>query len=163
MENIAYVDELIKEYFLFRGYVKSYTCFTSELSGDKAINGNGVDPDYIGEQLINHIRQLELTELMNLWNTLHSRFFTHLPTDFTPSLRVLDTSLKRAYLIKAVKSHSAVKVREFFDKFASEFIGSSAPSVNTALSSTATSPVPSSNISANGEPSILQSDDWEPW
>ena len=117
MDSIGYLDELIKEYLLFRGYIKTYTAFTSEKIHDKT---DHPDADVIAEQLLNHIRQLELAELTELWATLTSRFFTHLPASFTPTIRMIEQSLKRAYLVKAVKTGEKERVREFYERFASE-------------------------------------------
>jgi hypothetical protein len=117
MDSIGYLDELIKEYLLFRGYIKTYTSFTSEKVHDKT---DHPDPEILAEQLLNHIRNLELTELIDLWATLLSRFFTHLPPSFTPTIKLIEQSLKRAYLVKAVKTGDKSKVTEFYDRFATE-------------------------------------------
>ena len=34
MDSIPYCDELIKEYLLFRGYIKTYTAFTTDHQKD---------------------------------------------------------------------------------------------------------------------------------
>ena len=117
MDSIGYLDELIKEYLLFRGYVKTYTSFTSEKVHDKT---DHPDADVLAEQLLNHIRQLELPELTELWATLTSRFFTHLPPTFTPTIRLIETSLKRAYLVKAVKTGDKARVTDFYERNAAE-------------------------------------------
>ena len=41
MESVAYVDHLIKEYLIYRGYVKTFTAFTSEKLHDKIDEPNG--------------------------------------------------------------------------------------------------------------------------
>jgi hypothetical protein len=38
MESIPLLDELVKEYLLFRGYVKTYTTFNTEKTNDKTSN-----------------------------------------------------------------------------------------------------------------------------
>lgn len=118
MDSIAYLDDLIKEYFLFRGYIKTYTAFTSEKLNDKS--GQQPDAEQIAEQLLNHIRLMELTELMELWSTLVSRFFTHLPASFAPTIKLIELSLKRAYLVKLIRSADKAAIAEFYERFSME-------------------------------------------
>ena len=117
MDQMSYLDDLIKEYLLFRGYIKTYTAFTSEKQHDKT---DHPDPDAIAELLLNHIRQLELNELTDLWSTLTSRFFTHLPAHFAPTIKTIETSLRRAYLIKAIRTGDKSKIHAFFDRFSAD-------------------------------------------
>lgn len=84
MDSIPYIDELIKEYLLFRGYIKTYTALNTEKHHDKT-NNPEVEP--IVEALLNHIKRLELVEFIDLWNTIESRFFTHLPSTFVSTIR----------------------------------------------------------------------------
>ena len=114
---MSYLDDLIKEYLLFRGYIKTYTAFTSEKQHDKT---DHPDPDAIAELLLNHIRQLELNELTDLWSTLTTRFFTHLPPHFAPTIKTIETSLRRAYLIKAIRTADKAKIHAFFDRFSTD-------------------------------------------
>ena len=117
MDQMSYLDDLIKEYLLFRGYIKTYTAFTSEKQHDKT---DHPDPDAIAELLLNHIRQLELNELTDLWTTLTTRFFTHLPPHFAPTIKTIETSLRRAYLIKAIRTADKQKIHAFFDRFSAD-------------------------------------------
>ena len=142
MDSIPYLDELIKEYLLFRGYMKTYTAFTSERSADVA--GSSPDPDFLSEQLLNAIRHLQLNLLTDLWATLQSRYFTHLPSTYTATIRQLDHSLKRAYLVKAIKTHNLPRVHEFFEKHSAEVL-SAAGGTNTTNATSTTS------------------NDWEQW
>src|SRR4051794_25438557 len=36
MDGVRYVDELVREYLLFRGYTRTFSAFSGERSGDKA-------------------------------------------------------------------------------------------------------------------------------
>ena len=70
MEAISYVDGLIQEYFLFRGYIKTYTTFTEEKSNDKTSQPN---VQIIADQLLSLIDALDLAGFVELWKTIESR------------------------------------------------------------------------------------------
>lgn len=52
--------------------------------------------------------------------TLESRFFTHLPGSYTPTILMLEKSLQRAFLVKAIKTGHMDKVTEFFARYSHE-------------------------------------------
>jgi hypothetical protein len=70
MDAIVYVDGLIQEYLLFRGYVKTYSTFNSERTHDKTSNP---EVQIISDQLLSQIQALDLEGFNELWKTLESR------------------------------------------------------------------------------------------
>lgn len=66
------------------------------------------------------INNYDIVSLVELWNFLDTTFFSKLETDFSLTIRKLEISLKRYYLIYATNSGRLDKVREFFEMYASE-------------------------------------------
>jgi hypothetical protein len=72
----------------------------------------------IADALLSAVRNLDLSGFQALWNTLESRFFTHLPAaSFGPTIRMMESSLLRAFLVKACKVGKKDKLFEFFEVY----------------------------------------------
>ena len=155
MESIPYIDELINEYLLFRGFIKSFTTFntekqmthhtnnsTSGTSGNSGATVGGgnipTDVDGLCELIHSHINALEVNEFIDVWSTLRSKFFIHLDTNSTtpgqyePLIRSMEIALKKSILVKAFNKKRMDKVRDTLDVIQTEIAtGSTPPSVAT--------------------------------
>ncbi|KAJ9585107.1 hypothetical protein L9F63_020547 [Diploptera punctata] len=120
MSHIQYVDELIREYLLYRGFSGTVKMFDSELKVDK---DKSFRVDKIVDQLTQHIYAYDLTSLRELWSHLDQRMFSKLEHNFIPAVRKLENAVLKFYLINAVLSGKPDKVTEFFARVTPELIG----------------------------------------
>ena len=75
------------------------------------------------ETLHSHINNHDLTGLRGYWQFLDQRLFSRLEQTYAPSVRKLETSLLKLYVVNAVQTNKADKVTEFFEKMTSELQG----------------------------------------
>ncbi len=111
MDSITYVDELLKEYFIFRGYIKTFTSFHSEKINDKL---DGPDVGVIMDSILLYIRHLNFHDFLELWNALSLRFFIHLSPEYHATITLVELNIKRAFLIKAKRMNSMEKLNEIY-------------------------------------------------
>lgn len=117
--NIAYADELVKEYLLFRGFVKTANQFDVERKTNKL---KGFQAAKIVEQLFHHINSYNIGALLDLWDYLSRNFFARLDKDFSFTVKKLDLSLKRYYVVHCVSTSHADKMEEFFEQCSSDLL-----------------------------------------
>ncbi|XP_026682213.1 WD repeat-containing protein 91-like [Diaphorina citri] len=89
MTHIQYIDELIREYLLFRGFAGTLKMFDIELKQDKE---KGFRVDRIVDQFLQLIYAHDLTAVREFWSHLHTRMFSKLEKEFT-SCKLLLISL----------------------------------------------------------------------
>ena len=117
--NIAYADDLVKEYLLFRGFVKTANQFDSDRKTNKL---KGFQAAKIVEQLFHHINNYNIVALLDLWDYLTRNFFARLDKDFSFTVKKLDISLKRYYIVHCVSTSHMEKMEEFFEQCSAELI-----------------------------------------
>ncbi|EZA59415.1 hypothetical protein DMN91_001587 [Ooceraea biroi] len=122
MSHIQYVDELVKEYLLFRGFSQTLKAFDNDLKAEKE---KGFRIDKIVDQLMQYIYNYDLVSLRELWGHLDTRMFCRLESHFTPAIRKLENSVLKMYLVNAAVNGKQDKIQEFFNKMASELQGHS--------------------------------------
>lgn len=79
MAHVQYVDELVKEYLLFRGFASTVKSFDGELKIDK---DKGFRVDKIVDQLMQFINNYDLNSLREFWGHLDNRMFSKLENQF---------------------------------------------------------------------------------
>lgn len=79
MAHIQYVDTLIREYMLFRGFSSTLKTFETELKSDK---DKGFRVDKIIDQILNAINTQDLQALRDIWNHLDGHLFSKLEHSF---------------------------------------------------------------------------------
>ncbi|KAJ8932675.1 hypothetical protein NQ318_021214 [Aromia moschata] len=84
MAHVQFMDEIIREYLLFRGFGSTLKAFDSELKTDKE---KSFRVDKIIEQLLLFINNYDLNALRELWSHLESHMFTKLESHFTPGVK----------------------------------------------------------------------------
>ena len=115
-----YLDSLVKEYLLFRGFTATLRAFDAELKSEKE---KGFRVDRIVDQLNSFINSHDLCGLLDLWRHLDSRIFTRLEASRVPAVRKLENSLLKLYAVTCVSTKQAEKLKEFFERIASDVHG----------------------------------------
>lgn len=83
MAHIQYVDALIREYMLFRGFSNSLKSFDTELKGDK---DKGFRVDKIIDQILQTINTQDLQALRDIWSHLDGHLFSKLEHSFASGM-----------------------------------------------------------------------------
>ncbi|KAL7295358.1 hypothetical protein TKK_0011243 [Trichogramma kaykai] len=122
MSHVQYVDELVKEYLLFRGFSQTLRAFDADLKAEKE---KGFRVDKIVDQFLQYIHTYDLPSLRELWAHLDTRLFTRLENHFVPCIKKLENAMLKMYLVNAVTTNKPDKVQEFFVKMTSELQGHS--------------------------------------
>ncbi|XP_012527660.1 WD repeat-containing protein 91 [Monomorium pharaonis] len=122
MSHIQYVDELVKEYLLFRGFTQTLKAFDNDLKAEKE---KGFRVDKIVDQLMQYIYNYDLTSLRELWGHLDTRMFCRLESHFTPAVRKLENAVLKMYLVNAALNGKQDRLHEFFNKMTPELQGHS--------------------------------------
>lgn len=117
MAHLQFVDELVKEYLLFRGFASTVKNFDVDLKIDKE---KGFRVDKIVEQLLQFINNYDLNSLRDFWGHLDSRMFSKLESQFTPAVRKLEYAVLKLYLVNCVVNNKTEKLNEFFVKMTPE-------------------------------------------
>ncbi|KAK0183182.1 hypothetical protein PV327_001249 [Microctonus hyperodae] len=122
MSHVQYVDELVKEYLLFRGFSQTLKAFDNELKAEKE---KGFRVDKIVDQLMQYIYAFDLSSLRELWGHLDTRMFSRLENHFVPGVRKLENAVLKMYLVNATMNNKQERVHEFFTKMTPELQGHS--------------------------------------
>ncbi|XP_011164626.1 WD repeat-containing protein 91 isoform X2 [Solenopsis invicta] len=122
MSHVQYVDELVKEYLLFRGFSQTLKAFDNDLKAEKE---KGFRVDKIVDQLMQYIYNYDLTSLRELWGHLDTRMFCRLESHFTPAIKKLENSVLKMYLVNAAVNGKQDRIHEFFNKMTPELQGHS--------------------------------------
>lgn len=81
MAHVQYMDELIREYILFRGFGNTLKVFDSDLKSDKE---KSFRVDKIVDQLLHFINVYDLNSLKEFWGHLDNHMFSKLENHFVP-------------------------------------------------------------------------------
>lgn len=135
MAQVAYLDSMLREYLIFRGYSNTLKALDVEQRNEK-------DQHFRAERLIEHfnaaVQTSDLKTLRTLWLHLENNLFSKLdhtyatgkPRDssfkifycltYFVAVKKLENSLLKYYLVSAYSNNKADKISEFFNKLASE-------------------------------------------
>jgi hypothetical protein len=116
--SVQFMDELVKEYLLFRGCNSTFKSFEHDLKQDK---DRTFKADKIVEQLFTYINTYDLNNLIEYWSYLDQKYFSHLTyktSNGVPLSRKYELFLFRYYLVNSIQNNKMDKVNEFFDKLA---------------------------------------------
>lgn len=86
MAHIQYVDSLIREYLLFRGFGNTLKSFDLELKTDK---DKGFRVDKIIDQITHSINSHDLQSLRDIWNHLDGHLFSKLEHSFATGNQIV--------------------------------------------------------------------------
>ncbi|CAF3892230.1 unnamed protein product [Rotaria sordida] len=114
--SFSFVDELIRDYFNYRGLTTTLRTFDSEIT---KIPIGQFRADRITEQLTIYINQFDINNLIDYWTQIEQRLLSTLiirSQQQTNVLTKIRTNLYRCYLIHAIQSSKMDKIHEFFDR-----------------------------------------------
>ncbi|KAI8091447.1 uncharacterized protein B0P05DRAFT_265373 [Gilbertella persicaria] len=120
MNSLYQVDELVKEYLLFRGFTATFRALESEIRTDR---DKGFQVDKIMEELLGAIASGDIQALIDYYRYLDLRFFSRLESRFQRTIKKFELCLLRHYLIHAIQHKKREKVIEFFDIYGPELHG----------------------------------------
>jgi WD repeat-containing protein 91 len=136
MAHIQFVDNLIREYMVFRGFGNALKAFDADLKTDK---NKSFRVDKIIEQITQAINQSDLQSLRDIWNNLETNLFNKLEHSFTSgktyfvmisqckglmsafsAVRKLEQGILKLYLVTAETNKKADKIQEFYMKMSND-------------------------------------------
>ncbi|KNE62306.1 hypothetical protein AMAG_07538 [Allomyces macrogynus ATCC 38327] len=113
MDSLDYLDDLVREYLLFRGFHGTLRSFEAELKGDKLA---GLDADRLTQVLLSSARNLDYAALQDTWSYLEAHAFPSLGSAAQlANVRRMETSLFRYFIVCAIQQNRPAKVVEFFE------------------------------------------------
>ncbi|KAG2187953.1 hypothetical protein INT44_000703 [Umbelopsis vinacea] len=123
MNSIYQVDDLVKEYLLFRGFNSTFRALELESRADR---DKGFQVDKIIEELFGYVQTSDITNLLEFWRYLDTRYFSRLDSRFQRTVKKFELCLLRYYLeliltlTLAMQVKRRDKVIEFFDVYGAE-------------------------------------------
>lgn len=81
MAHVQHLDELIREYLVYRGFGTTVKAFDVDLKTDKE---KSFRVDKIVDQLLHFVNTFDLISLRELWGHLDNHMFTKLESCFMP-------------------------------------------------------------------------------
>ncbi|KAJ8984003.1 hypothetical protein NQ317_006856 [Molorchus minor] len=113
MAHVQFMDEIIREYLLFRGFSSTIKALDSDLKVDKE---KSFRVDKIIDQFLQFINIYDLNSLRELWTHLETHMFTKLESHFNTATKKLENAVLKMYLVNAVVNSKPDKVMDFFMK-----------------------------------------------
>jgi WD40 repeat protein len=117
--SISIADDQVREYLTFRGFMESLRIFERECKMDRS---KSLQCDKIVEQLFMYLKQYEILKCMDYWHFLENKFFSKLEDEFQETVRKLEQSLKKFYVVNCVQTNRLDRCKEFFEIFGTELI-----------------------------------------
>lgn len=115
--SCEFLDELIREFLLFRGFAATLRAFDNELKNEKE---KAFRPDRVVEQIGALISSHDLTGLRELWGHLEAKLFARLDPIQSVQITKLEAGLYKLYVINAIQNKRPEKVRDFFERMTPE-------------------------------------------
>lgn len=109
-EDIQYIDALIDEYLVFRGFTKTKQTFKHDQKLDKL---KGFEAAMIAKELMDAIKKYDMEGFMSLWTFLNETFFIR-ADNLKWNVEHFELSLKRYYVVNAIQTQRIDKCNEFF-------------------------------------------------
>ncbi|XP_037892269.1 WD repeat-containing protein 91 [Glossina fuscipes] len=113
--QVAFLDNLLKEYLVFRGFSNTLKALDSELKNEK---DESFRAEKVMDQFNQSIQTHDLQSLLILWKHLDSYLFSKLEHTYSVATKKLENSLLKLYLVNAYNHNKTDKVSEFFSKLA---------------------------------------------
>ncbi|KAK3782253.1 hypothetical protein RRG08_048710 [Elysia crispata] len=112
------LDQLVKDYLLFRGFTSTLKALDQELKTDK---DKGLRVDRMMEQIWSLLAVYDLQGLRDYWRYLNQRLFARLEQQrYAPSIRKLESSILKLYIVNAHQCGRQDKVLAFFEQMGPE-------------------------------------------
>ncbi|XP_003745816.1 WD repeat-containing protein 91 [Galendromus occidentalis] len=117
---IQYVDELVRDYLLYRGFVATLKSFEVDQKNDKT---RALRPDKIVENMASCIDAGDLEALRDTWHHLDNQIFRRLEHSYQNPVRKMEFGVYRLYLVTCISTGKLDKVSDFFEKMTPEIQG----------------------------------------
>ncbi|XP_017100927.1 WD repeat-containing protein 91 [Drosophila bipectinata] len=117
MTQVAFLDNLLREYLVFRGFSSTLKALDLEQRTEKDQHFRA---ERILEQFQNAIQAYDLQALRSLWLHLDNNLFSKLEHTYAVAVKKLENSLLKYYLVTAYSNNRHDKVSDFFTKMAGE-------------------------------------------
>ncbi|KAJ2148919.1 hypothetical protein IW142_000535 [Coemansia sp. RSA 564] len=117
IESLEYIDDLLREYLLFRGFTSTLQAFESDLEQDR---DQGFHADKIVDELLSMARELRVDSLQEYWKYLSFRFFSHLSPKYQRTTKMFEKRLLRLFLVSAAKAGRRHDIRTFMGRHGTE-------------------------------------------
>ncbi|XP_037730860.1 WD repeat-containing protein 91 [Drosophila subpulchrella] len=117
MAQVAFLDNLLREYLVFRGFSGTLKALDLEQRTEKDQHFRA---ERILEQFNNAVQNSDLQALRSLWFHLDNNIFSKLEHTYAVAVKKLENSLLKYYLVTAHTSNRPEKVSEFFNKLAGD-------------------------------------------
>lgn len=118
--SISYMDELVKEYLLFRGFNSTLKSYEHDLKQDK---DKSFKADKVTDMLLSFVHSYDLNGLLEFWSYLDFKYFSRITlklSNITALTRKYELFLLRYYLIYALQTYKTDKAFELFENYASK-------------------------------------------
>lgn len=120
--SIPFMDELVKEYLLFRGFNSTLKYFDYDVKQDR---DRCFKPDKITDQLLAFIYSYDLSGLMDYWSYLDHKYFSRLTIKISnyshnTLTKRYELNLLRLYLVNTLRAYKTDKAYEFFENYVSK-------------------------------------------
>ena len=73
--SLNQMDEMIKDYLIYRGFNFTYKAFEQDLKQDK---DKGFKSEKLTDQLLSYVHSYDFSGLLDYWSFLEHRYFSHL-------------------------------------------------------------------------------------
>ncbi|KAJ2356187.1 hypothetical protein IWW50_003821 [Coemansia erecta] len=113
IESLEHIDDLLREYLLFRGFKDTLQAFERDLEQDR---DQGFHADKIVSELLDMARDLKIDELLEYWKYLSFRFFSHLSPKYQRTTKMFEKRLLRLFLTSAARQGRQQVIRTFMDR-----------------------------------------------
>lgn len=113
-DDVAYVDSLLREYLLYRGFTGALAAFDAERA---SLPPELDSADAVTDLLFRkHIPSLDVVGLTRTLALLRDRFFSRIDAAFAAAVARLETSIARLFVVHAVRSDRRDVVAELFER-----------------------------------------------
>ncbi|KAJ1925329.1 hypothetical protein IWQ60_004624 [Tieghemiomyces parasiticus] len=121
MNSVPYVDELIREYLVFRGFTNTLNTFEADNKADK---DRAFQSDKVSQHLLDLAATLEIESVLSYWRYLDLRLFSRLEEQYSPSVRHIEQELVRYCMIEGIARKKMGKVLACIEIYSSEMMHS---------------------------------------
>ena len=125
--SVNFMDDLVKEYLLFRGFQSTLKSLEHELKSDKS-NAAAFRADKCTDLILSYVHAYDLNALLDFWSYLEHKFFSRLSIKSSSAAAASSSSLSRKYelfilryyLVYAVQTSRNDKAIELLEQCANK-------------------------------------------
>jgi len=120
INGVRFFDGLVKDYLLKRGFYNALKSFDSDLKADK---DKGFRIDKIVQYIHSCINNYDIDALRAYWSHLESRIFCRFDPKYEATVRKMQTSLFRLYVVTCMQNGKRKECMDFYEKMTPELHG----------------------------------------